>query len=387
MKERCNGQQDCSDGSDEANCTIMTLQDGYDKKYPDVKNTTVSISIEIYDILNIQELEMEYTVYLKIKMWWYDSRINFRNLKINKDENILSLKEIDQIWSPELIFWDSNEVGVIKAGDQVSKDASKFSGKGTVKVLRYGDHQHNPLKEVDEDYLYPGKENPLLMTNRMVVKLGCKFSLEAFPFDSQLCPIKLNKDIEQEPQFSLKWKKSPSMKNKIKLMQYDIKDLYFNNTNEIQNEIAVYIKLQRKLSGHIFNTYIPTLILVLIASFTLFIDYSHFEATIMVALTTMLVIYTLHQSISATLPATAYMKMIDVWLFGGLIVPFIIIGILILMDYLVLRETNKVMGLQEEVENSWNPKYFIKTMRITLSLLIGFAMGLYWIIGLTYYFN
>ena len=130
-----------------------------------------------------------------------------------------------------------------------------------------------------------------------------------------------------------------------------------------------------------------TLILVLIASFTLFIDYSHFEATIMVALTTMLVIYTLHQSISATLPATAYMKMIDVWLFGGLIVPFIIIGILILMDYLVLRETNKVMGLQEEVENSWNPKYFIKTMRITLSLLIGFAMGLYWIIGLTYYFN
>ena len=388
MMKRCNGHQDCSDGSDEANCTIMTLKDGYDKKYPStLKNTTVSISMEIYDILDIQELVMEYTVYLKISMWWYDSRITFRNLKIDNNANILSAKEIDQIWSPELIFWDSNEVGIIRAGDQVSKDASKFSGKGTVKVLRRGNQQHNPLKEIDEDYLYPGKENPFLMTNRMVVKLGCKFSLETFPFDSQLCPIKLNKGMEQEPQFSLKWDKPPSMKSTIKLMQYNIKDLYFNNTNEIQNEITVNIKLQRKLSGHIFNIYIPTLCLVLIAWFTLFIDYSHFEATIMVALTTMLVIYTLHQSISATLPATAYLKMIDVWLFGGLIVPFIIIWILMILDYLVMKETNKVKDFQKKDENIWNPKYFIKVMRIIVSLAVGFSMGLYWIIGLTYYFN
>ena len=49
---------------------------------------------------------------------------------------------------------------------------------------------------------------------------------------------------------------------------------------------------------------------------TLFIDASHFEATIMVALTSMLVMYTLYQSISATLPQTAYLKMIDYWLLG-----------------------------------------------------------------------
>merc|ERR1712001_369264 len=115
---------------------------------------------------------MEYTVNLIIKMWWYDSRITFRNLKINKDKNILSQNEIDQIWSPELIFLDSNEVGLIKAGDQISKDASIFSGIGTVRILRNGSPQHNPIKELDEDYLYPGKENALLMTNRIVVKLG-----------------------------------------------------------------------------------------------------------------------------------------------------------------------------------------------------------------------
>ena len=280
---------------------------------------------------------------------------------------------------------DSNEVGLIKAGD-LSKDASIFSGKGIVRILRRGNPHHNPIKELDEDYLYPGKENALLMTNRIVVKLGCKFSLELYPFDSQLCPIKLNKDIEQEPQFGLKWEQLPIMKKNIELMQFEIKDFYYNNTDLIQNDIKVYIKLQRKLSTHIFNTFIPTLCLVMIAYFTLFINQSHFKATIMVALTTMLVIYTLHQSISVTLPATAYLKMIDIWLFGGLSVPFIVIGILINLDYLIMRDTNAVIALQKEDENRWNSDCFIKTMRIVLPLTVGFLMILYWIIGLIYYF-
>ena len=162
-------------------------------------------------------------------------------------------------------------------------------------------------------------------------------------------------------------------------------DLYYDNTNSIQNDIRVHIKLQRKLAGHIFNIYIPTLCLVIIAGFTLFIDYSHFDATIMVALTTMLVIYTLHQSISSTLPATAYLKMIDIWLFGGLIFPFIIIGILIILDFLILREATTVIELQKENASKWNPKCFIKTMRIILVSTTGFLMAFYWIIGLVYY--
>ena len=107
----------------------------------------------------------------------------------------------------------------------------------------------------------------------------------------------------------------------------------------------------------------------------------------MVALTTMLVIYTLHQSISDTLPATAYLKMIDIWLFGGLIVPFIIIGILIILDYLAMRESNAVIELQKEDEFKWNSKCFIKSMRIILPLTAGCLMGSYWIIGLSYYYT
>ena len=71
----------------------------------------------------------------------------------------------------------------------------------------------------------------------MVVKLGCKFFLEMYPFDSQLCPIKLNKDIEQEPQFGLKWEKLPTINNSIELLQFDVmNDLYYNTTNAIHKK-------------------------------------------------------------------------------------------------------------------------------------------------------
>ena len=45
------------------------------------------------------------------------------------------------------------------------------------------------------------------------------------------------------------------------------------------------------------STFVPSCCLIMMAEMTLFIDVSHFEATIMVALTSMLVKYTLYQSI------------------------------------------------------------------------------------------
>ena len=96
-------------------------------------------------------------------------------------------------------------------------------------------------------------------------------------------------------EYEMQWLHSPQI-DKINIMKYEIDSkVMYNNTNATQNEIYVYIKLRRELSHHIFNTYILTFCLAMIAGFTLFIDVSHFEATIMVALTSMLVIYTLHQ--------------------------------------------------------------------------------------------
>ena len=58
------------------------------------------------------------------------------------------------------------------------------------------------------------------------------------------------------------------------------------------------------------------------------------------AITSMLVMYTLNQSVSSKLPATAYMKLIDVWLLFGLLLPFVIIILLILMEQFSSRSSS-----------------------------------------------
>ena len=385
MNKRCDGDKDCMDGSDERNCRIMTLQEEYDKKYPGTKNTTVTVAMHIYEIANIDELEMAYTVHLKITMLWYDPRITFHNLKIYKDENILNTEEIGKIWSPQLKFYNSDEIGVVYAGDQVSADPSKFTSKGTVTIFRNGDHQYNALDELDEDFLYPGIENALFMTNYIVVRLHCRFELQLYPFDSQVCPIRLKKELKHESQYDLKWYRPPKM-NKIKLLQYEVwQNLQYNDTNVTQNEIEVYIRLERKIWNHIVSTYIPTLCLITVTGLTLFIDLrTDFKTSITVALTSMLVMYTLHQSISTNLPTTDYMKMIDIWLFGGLIGPFIIIVILIIINNLIMRENDEVIDLRKE-DALITSKCCLRVMQIMFPLMITIFVGIYWFIGLAQY--
>ena len=148
--------------------------------------------------------------------------------------------------------------------------------------------------------------------------------------------------------------------------------------------MGVKIILCRKLSYHIVNTYLPTLCLIMIAGFTLFIDFSHFEVSIMIALTSMLVTYTLYQSISALLPPTSYMKMIDIWLFGGLIFPFFIITALVIMDSLVTREKNQVIDMKNEGK-MLKSTMFMRSMQIILLTIGSTLCVVYWVVGLYHY--
>ena len=68
---------------------------------------------------------------------------------------------------------------------------------------------------------------------------------------------------------------------------------------------------------------------MIMALATLFIDEGHVEATIMVAMTSMLVMFTLHQNVQSKVPYTAYLKFVDYWLIYGTLLPFIVFAILV----------------------------------------------------------
>ena len=59
--------------------------------------------------------------------------------------------------------------------------------------------------------------------------------------------------------------------------------------------LVVEMSFQRMFLYHLVSTFLPTLCLLIVSIITMYIDESHFEATIMVSLTSMLVMYTLFQ--------------------------------------------------------------------------------------------
>ena len=207
-----------------------------------------------------------------------------------------------------------------------------------------------------------------------------------YPFDTQKCPLNVKVPEGYYNQFVLKWGDPPII-NDIKMNEYDVlKHLEYDNDTLPKTLIGVKITLCRKLSYHIVEIYIPTFALIMIAGYTLFIDFRHFEVTIMIALTSMLVLYTLYQSISQHLPHTSYMKMIDIWLFGGLIFPFIIITILVIMDLLVTNEKNQVIDMKKE-RKMLKSTMFMRLMQVMLLTIGSTLCVIYWVVGLYHYYS
>ena len=69
--------------------------------------------------------------------------------------------------------------------------------------------------------------------------------------------------------------------------------------------------------------YLPTILILIIVYATNFFKDFFFEAVVSVNLTSLLVLTTLFISVSQSLPPTAYIKMIDIWLIFAQIVPFV----------------------------------------------------------------
>jgi hypothetical protein len=81
------------------------------------------------------------------------------------------------------------------------------------------------------------------------------------------------------------------------------------------------------------TTYLPSILLMLITYATTFFKPFFFEAALTVNLTNMLVMTTLFIGVMQSLPTTAYVKMIDIWLIGCQVLPFTEVVLLTAMEY------------------------------------------------------
>ena len=97
--------------------------------------------------------------------------------------------------------------------------------------------------------------------------------------------------------------------------------------------VRMTIVLKRKIMNEMMTTYLPSVLLMLITYATTFFKPYFFEAALSVNLTTMLVMTTIFMTVMQMLPATAYVKMIDIFLIFGQLYPFFEVVLRTIMEY------------------------------------------------------
>ena len=124
------------------------------------------------------------------------------------------------------------------------------------------------------------------------------------------------------------------MKERTTLTMYVITkwSLEYRNRESPEEGIQMKIILKRRIINELLTSYLPSILLIFISYSTTFFRPFYFEASVTVNLTTMLVMTTIFIAVMDKLPSTAYIKMIDIWLIFGQLIPFARVVITTLME-------------------------------------------------------
>lgn len=111
------------------------------------------------------------------------------------------------------------------------------------------------------------------------------------------------------------------------MTEYEVGSLTMDQRLAEGYSIAVVsFELGRRYSYYMTSTYLPMTMLLLISYASLFCPRDNRDLRVLMALTTLLVLYSLYQQISDQLPKTSYIKAVDVWCFFSITFIFSQVG-------------------------------------------------------------
>ena len=252
-------------------------------------------------MLNIKEVESIFQVKYKLYFNWFDDRLTYENLKNDTDFNTFSPVEKRSIWTPELLF-DNTEYILGTVVDSHTYIAVRREGVSS----EPSDTEYQIVQH------FKGSENMLISSRTYNTRFLCNYNMAMFPFDIQKCNLI----------FKMKGTSRKFVDLKAHLLkflgptehkQYAVTGCKMEVTKfQGQQILKVEVMLERKLLGLVLTIFFPTLLLNIISYFTSFFGDSFFPVAVTVNLTSMLVLTTLFVSVS-----NKCQKMILLALSGG----------------------------------------------------------------------
>jgi hypothetical protein len=122
-----------------------------------------------------------------------------------------------------------------------------------------------------------------------------------------------------------------------------------------------------------------------IAEITLFFKKQDLDLAVGLDLTIMLVMYTMYQSISQMLPATAYLKFIDIWLMFCLLVPFFVFVVQVLSKIEITSQFKLTDSKGLKNNNFRNKNNLSNCIKFAIPIGTCVFIGCYIVIAICYY--
>ncbi|XP_064637327.1 glycine receptor subunit alpha-1-like isoform X1 [Lineus longissimus] len=246
----------------------------------------VSIGMQLNTIGGVDDKEMQYTLELVLYQWWTDERFNYYPAY---NHSLVLSYYYDDIWTPDTFF--------------------KNARSASVHTVTH-----------DNRYIHVTPQGVVTLAQKITATLNCQMNLYYFPHDTQYCHIILSSFGFPTDELRLSWnsygvKYDPAMHlPEFTVAKVDTSRCVHETVTGSFSCIEAEIQLDRDTGFYIIQTYIPTIIFVMLSWLNFYMDPKAVPARVALGLLTVLAITTKSSGSLGQLPKVSYVKAIDVWM-------------------------------------------------------------------------
>ncbi|XP_060607730.1 glycine receptor subunit alpha-2-like [Ruditapes philippinarum] len=256
---------------------------------PDIL-TIVTVQVDIYDIARNEEKNTGFLFDLYLRMWWKDRRLNYSQLA-NYSKLELSEGKTKQIWQPDVYFLTDRSPG--------SNEQKTFNSM-----------------------VYIHKNGEIVYSQRTSMALRSSFDLKYYPYDEQVCELKMQSFTYTNDSLILKWKKDNPLKlSGVHMTEFLISvGEYSDDDTPLLDQVGDYstlkgrIIMERTGGAHFFQLYGPSVAILFVSWLALFIDEKRISPRLSVHTGCIIALITRWVGIYFIIPAVSYVRAIDVWM-------------------------------------------------------------------------
>jgi len=270
--------------------TIGNLLDGYDIRLrPNFGGDPlyVGFDLTIASFDSISEVSMDYTITMYLNQYWKDERLSFSP----EEDKVLTLSGdfAEKIWVPDTFFANDKNSFLHDVTEQ--NKMVRLHGDG---AITYG--------------------------MRFTTTLACMMDLHYYPLDSQNCTVEIESYGYTVSDVVMYWREEPVVGvDKAELPQFTIVR-WETNERKIRLATGTYqrlslsFKLQRNIGYFVFQTYLPSILIVMLSWVSFWINHEATSARVALGITTVLTMTTISTGVRSSLPRISYVKAIDIYL-------------------------------------------------------------------------